>query len=64
VRFTGADLRDTDLRRSSFEGCDFEAADMRGAKLTRIQAATLMLSEEQLDSIAWESDDGDEPGGG
>ena len=64
TRFTGADLCSTDLRHSTFEGCDFSQADLRGAKLTRVGGAKLKLSQSQTESIAWQDDEGDEPGGG
>ncbi len=62
--FRGANLQQCDLRRSGFDGCDFTDADMRGAKLTRADAQRLALSREQLESIDWQDDDGEEPDGG
>lgn len=64
VRFVRCDLREADLRRSSFKACDFAECLMRGAKLTRDQASRLLLSPLQQADVAWQSDDGDEPGGG
>lgn len=64
VRFERSDLRDADLRRSSFKDCSFSGCLMDGTKLTRSQGRQLSLSPQQLAGIAWQSDDGDEPGGG
>lgn len=57
-------LRDADLRRSTFEDCDFTAADMARAKLTRKQGEGIYLSDEQRQVINWQESDGDEPPGG
>lgn len=64
VLFTRCDLRNADLRRSSFTDCSFVGCRMDGAKLTRNQAGRIALSPQQLAEIAWQSDEGDEPGGG
>ncbi len=64
VNFTGSDLRDADLRRSKFADCDFTDANLHGAKLTRRQAAGLRLSVSQWESVAWQNDEGEKPGGG
>lgn len=64
VSFVRCDLRGADLRRSCFKHCDFAESDMRGAKLTRNQMSQLALSPQQLAGVAWQVDDGDEPGGG
>lgn len=64
VHFVRCDLRDADLRRSSFKGCHFTECDLRGAKLTRNQASQLAISPQQRADVAWQTDDGDPPGGG
>ena len=64
VKFVGCDLRDADLRLSRFDDCDFTDADLRGAKFTRPQAARLNLSLRQQESVAWQTTDGEQPGGG
>ena len=64
VSFAGCDLRDCDLRRSTFEDCNFQGADLRGAKLTRGHAAKLNLTPRQKESVAWQADSGEQPGGG
>jgi uncharacterized protein YjbI with pentapeptide repeats len=61
VKFVRTDLRRTDLRRSTFEGCAFEGALMEGAILTQNQKATMGLSKSQIDDVAWNNDEGDEP---
>jgi uncharacterized protein YjbI with pentapeptide repeats len=57
-------LRDADLRRSTFGACDFTGADMRGTKLTRDQGEQIILSDEQQQVIDWQESDGEEPPGG
>lgn len=64
VHFSRSDVRDADLRRSRFHECDFTDADFRGAKLTRPLGAALRLSPRQLESVAWQDSDGEEPSGG
>jgi uncharacterized protein YjbI with pentapeptide repeats len=64
VDFSRCDLRETDLRHSTFIDCDFANADMLGAKWTRGRAVGLKLSVRQQESIAWQDDEGEEPGGG
>ncbi len=64
VSFKDADLRNSDLRHSYFENCLFRGASMEQVKLTRTGAAHLGLSDEQLDSIDWQSLEGEEPDGG
>ncbi len=64
VVFVRADLTDADLRYSSFNHCDFSGAQMRGVKLTRLQAKELILSEEQCAAIAWQHNGGRPPKGG
>jgi uncharacterized protein YjbI with pentapeptide repeats len=57
-------LENADLRRSSFQECDFTGADMVGAKLTRKQGEKIHLSDEHRKVIDWQEGDGDEPPGG
>lgn len=64
VRFTGADLAGADLRLSEFTECDFTVTKMQGVKLTREQGQTLVLTDEQQGEVDWQSEDGEEPGGG
>ncbi len=64
VNFSGCDLRDTDLRHSQFNDCTFDGAIVGGTKLSAAQRALLPLSAQQSASVAWQSDDGEEPGGG
>jgi uncharacterized protein YjbI with pentapeptide repeats len=64
VQFVRCDLRQADLRRSRFQDCDFTDADLRGTKLTRSQEAQMKLSPRQEETVAWQDNDGEEPGGG
>jgi len=64
VKFISASLRGADIRHSTFHDCDFTAADVHGLKLTKAAAASLKFSKEQLDVIAWQLDEGEEPEGG
>ncbi|WP_458443706.1 pentapeptide repeat-containing protein [Burkholderia stagnalis] len=64
VTFASADLTGADMRRSSFDRCDFANALMAGAILTHEQGAKLDLSTMQRSSIAWADDAGPEPSGG
>ena len=64
IDFVRANLRNADLRRSTFEACDFTDADMHGAKLTREQADQIVLSDDQQQVIDWQESDGEEPSGG
>jgi len=64
VMFVDAELSNSDLRHSSFTRCDFTGAKMKGAKLTATQAAQLILSSKQATEINWQSEEGEEPGGG
>jgi uncharacterized protein YjbI with pentapeptide repeats len=64
VLFVRADLSGANLRRATYEKCDFSHAVMLGAKLTRDQADDLSLSEDQRSEIDWQEDDGEEPDGG
>jgi uncharacterized protein YjbI with pentapeptide repeats len=57
-------LRNADLRHSTFEACDFSDADIRGAKLTHEQGEQLFLSERQQEVIDWQESEGEEPPGG
>ena len=59
-----ANLRDADLRRSSFEDCDFTDSVIRGARLTHQQGEDIPISESQREEIDWQDIDGDEPPGG
>ena len=62
--FSQADLSRSDLRQSSFDRCRFAGAVLTGAKLTNGQVALLRLSSEQRSGVAFQADDGPEPGGG
>jgi uncharacterized protein YjbI with pentapeptide repeats len=64
VRFDQADLRNTDLRQSSFENCSFVDADMSGAVSTRKEKTSLVLSEKQIAQVSSVDEDGEEPDGG
>jgi uncharacterized protein YjbI with pentapeptide repeats len=64
VRFVRTILHEADLRRCSFEDCDFSGAAMKGAKLTRLQANELRLSAQQMNEIDWQFTDSEEPDGG
>jgi uncharacterized protein YjbI with pentapeptide repeats len=64
VEFIRTDMRSTDLRRSTFEACTFDGALMKGAILTHRQKRTICLSEDQINDVAWSSDEGEEPDGG
>lgn len=64
VRFDRGDLRNADLRMSGFTDCSFVDAMMSGAKLTRDQEGTLLLSPQQRMEVDWQTDEGDEPDGG
>jgi uncharacterized protein YjbI with pentapeptide repeats len=59
VDFRGACLADCDLRASSFERCDFEAADMRGAIVSRDGSIGVTASQREM--IVWSDE---EPQGG
>jgi uncharacterized protein YjbI with pentapeptide repeats len=65
--FVGAVMRGTDLRRSTLEGCDFAGADLRGAVAARARMRGYLaakLSAEQLASMVWHDEPGEEPPGG
>src|SRR5262249_4532552 len=62
--FRGTDLSRADLRRSTFRECDFEGASLRGAIANDDFKSMAKLSADQLSSIAWTTDAGDEPSGG
>ena len=64
VNFSQTDLSSADMRCSDFKNCNFEGAAMVGAKLTRISASLMILSEQQRSDIDWQASDGDEPAGG
>jgi uncharacterized protein YjbI with pentapeptide repeats len=65
--FVGAVLRGADLRRSSFEDCDFTAADVSGAVVEDEGVDGRLhdfLSPEQWAAMALSADDGPESPGG
>ncbi len=64
ANFSRSDLRNADLRQSTLEDCDFTDAQMLGTKFTCEQGSLLILSAQQIESINWQDDDGDEPDGG
>ncbi|MGQ0626650.1 MAG: pentapeptide repeat-containing protein [Phycisphaerales bacterium] len=64
VNFSTCDLRGTDLRMSSFSDCDFSGAMVKGMKLVRSQADQVKLDSMQAGAVDWQSDEGEEPGGG
>jgi len=64
IQFREAILAEADLRFCTFEDCNFQNADLMGAKITREAGKSLVLSTEQETQIAWQEDDGPEPGGG
>lgn len=51
VDFREACLADCDLRASSFEGCDFDGADMRGVILS--SDCSIRLSASQREAVVW-----------
>jgi len=64
VLFDNCELGLADLRRSSFVGCSFKGASMKGTVLAYEQKNDLSLSDVQISEIAWMNDPGEEPAGG
>jgi uncharacterized protein YjbI with pentapeptide repeats len=64
VQFVKADLREADLRLSSFETCDFTGADMNETKMAVFQGNDLSVSEAQRQRIAWKRGNSSPPKGG
>ena len=63
-RFDHADLTGSDLRGSELRECTFFGADLSGCRVSREVADQLPFSAEQIASIQWEDDDGEEAPGG
>jgi uncharacterized protein YjbI with pentapeptide repeats len=64
VKFVRTILQNADLRRATYENCDFQGADMRGAQMTYEQADQITLSHQQRQEIDWQDSDGEDPPGG
>ena len=67
-KFIGADLRGADLRCSSYSDCNFAGADLEGAvsdwPSAQEHGLVDLLEEQQIDSMVWYAEPGEEPGGG
>ena len=62
--FKGADLRGAELRRATFDDCDFSGTRLDGARLRRTDALLKLLSVDQRAQLVIEDYDADEPLGG
>ena len=64
VNFANANLSRTDMRLCQFRNCRFHGAILSGAKLARGGSGPDTLSKQQIASIDWQDEEGEEPPGG
>lgn len=64
VKFVRSDMRNADLRHSTFKGCEFSEALMAGATASRFQRFSMRLSSIQIAEIRWTWASGEVPEGG